>query len=235
MTRIAESHCFHCNLRCGVSDVVLIYRGRDFFPFPNYLAKWRNPGEFSDPVKVALNAMHRLNRSIPFIRFSLLLLEPGELYLEDFSCVLLPSDVPEETLQSKKQVGRLKMCSKSIVFDPQEFSNPVLKIQFKDCTSIQCSKRIISDEEKDAIDVVCTTFAEMLQGNVIAPYNFIYKKTKFLFLLTYAKADNCLPQILQLYRASTLLPLEQNSMVCSDVSQSFSVFLKFFLILTNIM
>ncbi|KAL0274091.1 UNVERIFIED_CONTAM: hypothetical protein PYX00_006608 [Menopon gallinae] len=148
-------------------------------------------------------------------RFSLLLLEPGELYLEDFSCVLLPPDATEETLQSKKQPGRLKMCSKSIVFDPQEFNNPVLKIQFKDCTSIQCSKKTISNVEKDVIDVVCSTFAEMLQGNIIAPYNFKHEKTKFLFLLNYAKIDNCLPQILQLYRASTLLPPEQNSMIAA--------------------
>nr|CAD7574462.1 unnamed protein product [Timema californicum] len=42
-------------------------------------------------------------------------------------------------------------------------------------------------------------------------------KQKFLFLLNYAMVDDCLPQILQLYRASSLAAAEQSSMIAAIV------------------
>ena len=53
----------------------------------------------------------------------------------------------------------------------------------------------------------------MLKGNILAPYEFIHKTTEFLFAFNYVKIDDCLPQILQLLRATTLPTVEQNSMV----------------------
>lgn len=47
-------------------------------------------------------------------RFSLLQLDPGEIYFEDFSVVFIPADTTQKTYDSKKQDGRLKMCSKSL-------------------------------------------------------------------------------------------------------------------------
>jgi len=42
---------------------------------------------------------------------------------------------------------------------------------------------------------------------------YFQEKRKFLFLLNYARVTDCLPQICQLHRASTLPAAEQNSMV----------------------
>lgn len=53
----------------------------------------------------------------------------------------------------------------------------------------------------------------MLEGNVLAPYKFIHKPVSFQFLLNYAEVDDCLPQILQLMRATTLSTAEQSAMV----------------------
>lgn len=69
-------------------------------------------------------------------RFSLLLLEPAEIYFEDFSAFLFPLDADEHDFEKKKQIGRLKMCSKSIVFDPKDINKPLIKIPLKECISI---------------------------------------------------------------------------------------------------
>lgn len=65
-------------------------------------------------------------------RFSLLLLEPGEVYFEDFSVNLLKPVIADET----RRVGRLKLCSKSLVYDPRDVSQPIVKMPFKECRDI---------------------------------------------------------------------------------------------------
>lgn len=71
-------------------------------------------------------------------RFSLLLLEPGEIYFEDFSAYMLTADKINETdFERHKVIGRLKICSKSVVFDPKDILKPILKIPLKDCSSIE--------------------------------------------------------------------------------------------------
>jgi hypothetical protein len=69
-------------------------------------------------------------------RFSLLLLEPAEIYFEDFSAFLFPLDANQHDFEKKKQIGRLKMCSKSIVFDPKDINKPLIKIPLKECINI---------------------------------------------------------------------------------------------------
>ena len=68
-------------------------------------------------------------------RFNLLLLEPGEVYFEDFSVYYYPSQLKEDMMK-KRQKGRLKICSKSLVFDPLDHTFPILKFLFKDMIDI---------------------------------------------------------------------------------------------------
>ena len=63
-------------------------------------------------------------------RFSLLLLEPGEIYFQDFS-VTFKSDA-----DGVEQRGRLRLCSKSITFEPIDIKHPIIRINFIACTSI---------------------------------------------------------------------------------------------------
>lgn len=69
-----------------------------------------------------------------FFRFSLLLLEPNEIYFEDFSANLL--DENGDTCGDQPINGHLKMCSKSLVFDPKDQSQPIIKIAYKNCDEI---------------------------------------------------------------------------------------------------
>lgn len=68
-------------------------------------------------------------------RFSLLLLEPNEIYFEDFSVNLIDEN-ESVTVEDVPRNGHLKMCSKSLVFDPKDMNEPIIKIAYKNCDNI---------------------------------------------------------------------------------------------------
>lgn len=63
------------------------------------------------------------------------------------------------------------------------------------------------------LSVDCKRHVEMLEKNILAPYRFIHQNTVFHFCFNYAKIEDCLPLILQLHRAASLVTVEQNAMV----------------------
>ncbi|KAF5306415.1 hypothetical protein FQA39_LY08924 [Lamprigera yunnana] len=151
-------------------------------------------------------------------RFSLLLLEPGEIYFEDFSACYIPSDTTTKNYELKKQMGRLRMCSKSLVFDCQDLNKPIIKIPLKECTILEQFKgnaRFLN-KNRNVLSVCSKQYIEMLEGNVIAPYKFC-GFARFLFLLNYANISDCLPRITQLQRASTLPAADQADMIATIV------------------
>lgn len=150
---------------------------------------------------------------LSFHRFSLLQLDPGEIYFEDYSAIFIPPDTTPKTYDVKKQDGRLKMCSKSLVFDPKDINKPMIKIPLKDCVIIEQWKGSAKFlQSNNVLSVNCREYIEMLERNIIAPYQF-KESANFLFLLNYANIMNCLPQICQLHRASTLPAADQAGMV----------------------
>lgn len=108
------------------------------------------------------------------------------------------------------------MCSKSLVFDPKDINKPLIKIPLRDCVVIEQWKGSAKFlNSNNVLSVNCREHIEMLEGNVIAPYKF-KGSDNFLFLLNYANIMNCLPQICQLHRASTLHAAEQADMVINS-------------------
>lgn len=59
------------------------------------------------------------------------MLEPGEICFEDFS-VTFYNDSSDITCR-----GRLRLCSKSVLFEPKEVKNAILKINFSSVNSVQ--------------------------------------------------------------------------------------------------
>lgn len=148
-------------------------------------------------------------------RFGLILLEPGEVYFEDFTSSLIT-----KTAKSFVEVpGRLKMCSKSIVFDPKDPLRPILKIPFKDCTTIDVidEKQSRFDNPQPFLRVQAKQYVELLENNAIAPYKFLSHPQTFIFHFDYVRVDEYLPQFGQLHRASSLPVAEQNSMIATIV------------------
>ncbi|XP_071176660.1 protein FAN-like [Mytilus edulis] len=149
-------------------------------------------------------------------RFNLLLLDPGEIYFEDYSVFYYPCGLPEPEAVKRKQRGHLKICSKSVVFVPKESQNPILKFPLRYVTEVdEWSGGLFSkiDHKDKMIKVACTQTVAMKENNILSPYVFIKEPAEHIFSLNYVVVDDCLPQICQLHRASTLPPSEQNAMI----------------------
>ncbi|XP_058126854.1 protein FAN-like [Anopheles ziemanni] len=152
-------------------------------------------------------------------RFSLLLLEPGEIYFEDFSVDMVKQEQAMELDEEIRMSGRLKMCSKSLVFEAKNSGLlPLVKIMYKDCISISRHENNKSgNSDISQLLIRCRQYIEMLSENTIQPYHFVQRECRFLFNFHFAKLDECLQQICQLNRASTLPSYEQNSMIATIV------------------
>lgn len=144
-------------------------------------------------------------------RFSLLLLEPNEIYFEDFSADLIENG--EKNDENEAIIGRLKMCSKSLVFDPKNISLPLIKMAYKNCDNISIYDGQTIYSETNVLLIECRQFVEMLPKNIVAPYTFRDERRRFLFKFHYARIDDYLDQLCQLHRASNLHAIEQNDMV----------------------
>ena len=72
-------------------------------------------------------------------------------------------------------------------------------------------------KEKHLLSVEFKSFIETMNCNVVGPFKFLRQKGKFVFSLRYCHLDECLPTILQLQRASTLPPVDQNAMIAAFV------------------
>ena len=70
-------------------------------------------------------------------RFSLLLLEPGEIYFEDFKVVHHVRPEDKVPAVHNEVPGRLKVCSKSLVFVPANTALPMLKFCLADCRAVE--------------------------------------------------------------------------------------------------
>ncbi|XP_071092050.1 protein FAN-like [Haliotis cracherodii] len=149
-------------------------------------------------------------------RFSLLLLEPGEIYFEDFSVFYYPAGLSEQDAIRRKQRGHLKMCSKSIVFVPKDIQFPIIKFPMRCITTIdEWSGGLFSklDIKDRVLKVVSDQAVEMKEKNIIAPFVFRKDSAEHRFSLNYATLDDCLPLFCQLQRASTLPPADQSHMI----------------------
>ena len=70
-------------------------------------------------------------------RFTLLLLEPGEIYFEDFAVTYHLNPNNKTSSENEEIRGRLKICSKSFVFAPQDNLLPLIKFPLADCQLVE--------------------------------------------------------------------------------------------------
>ncbi|XP_043507694.1 protein FAN-like isoform X2 [Frieseomelitta varia] len=151
-------------------------------------------------------------------RFTMLLLDPGEIFFEDYSVQMKVVDNSSTSEEQKWKDGRLKLCSKSLVFVNKDINQSLIKIQLKETIAIdQCQSNNDIAKCGNILLVKCKQYVKMLEKNILAPYKFIHQNATFHFYFYYAKIDDCLPQILQLFRAATLPTAEQNAMIMAIV------------------
>uniref|UniRef100_A0A665X3Z6 Neutral sphingomyelinase (N-SMase) activation associated factor n=1 Tax=Echeneis naucrates TaxID=173247 RepID=A0A665X3Z6_ECHNA len=75
----------------------------------------------------------KLPHVISFHRFSLLLLDLEEYYFEHHTA----NHVTNSSKKERKTRGSFKVCSRSLIFDPDDLTSPIFKIPFRDCKKIE--------------------------------------------------------------------------------------------------
>ena len=123
-------------------------------------------------------------------RFSMLLLEFGEYFLEDFSCdfILSISSLSDTSFNRTETVrGRLKLCSRCLVFDPCDAADssisrrrPLLKFPYRNMTSSIQEVALqstgfspISGDIPRMFSFTCTCYWEMMTDDKIGPYKLV--------------------------------------------------------------
>ncbi|KAG6940514.1 neutral sphingomyelinase activation associated factor [Chelydra serpentina] len=156
-------------------------------------------------------------------RFSLLLLNLEEYYFEQHTANHI---INRDCRDERKIRGSLKICSKSIIFEPDEKIQPIIKIPLRDCISIEAPE----DNETNnpftwytpgVISVVSNQAFLIKEQNIIAPYKTERGKTEYLFQLDVAgKVDDVVQTLLQLNRASHLDKLGDQAAMITAILQS---------------
>ena len=147
------------------------------------------------------------NRKSNRSRFNLLLLDYGEYFLEDFSAYHFP--LPTNDLKQSFEIqdhakiqGRLKLNSRSIIFEPNDVRYPLLKFPYKYMIN-ELEKFSLKPKEQAQLSIqvngfftfLCGQYHEMKAHNKIGPYRVVeYSKSstesvhgyRLLFALVYA-------------------------------------------------
>ncbi|CAF0775088.1 unnamed protein product [Adineta steineri] len=170
--------------------------------------------------------------------FSLYNLSANEIYFEDY-IVNCQSTLNDD--QETKIKGRLKVCSKSLVFVPIDIRSPMIKILYKQITKFEDSKKnelsltdstIISSisntnkKQPNSLILICSSVILMSINGRIEPYTTLYGTHRFYFEFIYTNVEDCLSVVGQLYRATTL-PYSEQVMMIESIVQGRLKMLKF--------
>ena len=133
-------------------------------------------------------------------RFSLIHLNFGEVYFEDFAVIYYPEARTEEEMLKNKQQGRLKLCSETILFVPHDALSPLIKIPYKCCDTLsQWNGRALRGSTHQCVYVRAAEKVLLLEGNNIGPYELVKKQEGYLFQLLYQDITVVLSKLHRLY------------------------------------
>ncbi|KAM4688448.1 protein FAN [Discoglossus pictus] len=156
-------------------------------------------------------------------RFTLLLLDLEEYFFEQHIAYHIskePGDV------NRKIFGSLKICSKSLIFEPDETLLPILKIALRDCTKIEEmelkeDKLLFTNNKYRKIAITFNQVYFIKEQNIIAPYRIQRGENRYLFELEDSrKIDDVVQTLLQLQRASGLEKLGDQTAMITAILQS---------------
>ncbi|XP_051757272.1 protein FAN isoform X2 [Ctenopharyngodon idella] len=152
-------------------------------------------------------------------RFSLLLLDLEEHYFEQHTAYNLTSSSP---VANRRSSGSLKICSKSIIFEPDDAKEPILKIPLKDCKGIAALEESLHNPSKPACILIETKQIYLIkEENAVAPYKYERGDKKVTFQLEASgKTEDVVQMLLQLHRASCLDKLGDQTAMIAAILQS---------------
>eukprot|EP00927_Polykrikos_kofoidii_P039062 TRINITY_DN3349_c1_g1_i1.p1 TRINITY_DN3349_c1_g1~~TRINITY_DN3349_c1_g1_i1.p1 ORF type:complete len:992 (-),score=101.77 TRINITY_DN3349_c1_g1_i1:614-3589(-) len=142
-------------------------------------------------------------------RFNLLILEEGEDYVADVSATM--SLVRRG--KSAESKGRLRIGSKSLVFQPDEVSDSILKLPYRCIRSIDAV-----EVPADALRVECDQFVQIAtktgaKTRIVTPFSIMKAKIVVNFHVHYASVQEYLHVIKTLHEASSKSKANAESVV----------------------
>ncbi|XP_038622549.1 protein FAN isoform X1 [Tachyglossus aculeatus] len=156
-------------------------------------------------------------------RFSLLLLNLEEYYFEQHTA----NHIVTKGSQTERKIrGSFKICSKSVIFEPDESSHPIIKIPLRDCLQIEKQEAsgansLFSKTDHGRIALTFTQVYFIKEHNIVAPYKLERGKMEYVFELDVArKVQDVVETLLQLHRASRLDKLGDQTAMITAILQS---------------
>ncbi|XP_037023439.2 protein FAN isoform X1 [Artibeus jamaicensis] len=156
-------------------------------------------------------------------RFSLLLLNLEEYYFEQHAA----HHVQHKGSQNERRIrGSLKICSKSVIFEPDTISQPIIKIPLRDCMKIgkhgeNGANRHFAKAKSGGISLIFSQVYFIKEHNIVAPYKIERGKMEYVFELDVSgKVDDVVETLLQLHRASCLDKLGDQTAMITAILQS---------------
>nr|XP_057915488.1 protein FAN [Doryrhamphus excisus] len=154
-------------------------------------------------------------------RFSLLLLDLEEYYFEEHTAYHVTS-ISSTSAKTRKIRGSFKVCSRSVIFDPDDLTEPILKIPLRDCQQIQFEAKESNpfhEPKPSSISIECQQVIYIKENCIISPYrNQRGAKTVNFQLEVWRKTEDVVQTLHQLHRASCLEKLgDQTAMITANL------------------
>ncbi|CAH2285272.1 FAN isoform X1 [Pelobates cultripes] len=156
-------------------------------------------------------------------RFSLLFLDQEEYFFEQH----LACHISKGNDHSERKIrGSLKVCSKSLIFEPDDINIPIYKIALRDCTRIDevedgNTELLFSSHSHRRFSVLFTQVYLIKEQNTVAPYRIERGENRFIFQLEESrKLEDVVQTLHQLQRASYLDKLGDQTAMITAILQS---------------
>ena len=152
--------------------------------------------------------MHSARRRAPAARFSLLLLDENEYYVRDFVATCTwPDDVPGAWQRGAALPGQLRLCTRSLFFEPDDFRVPIARLPFEHLEQLE-------GVGTSGVAAAAQRWTTMKAGAADAPYTFAKGRvTEWRFDLTYALLGDFMPLAQQMVVASRLPPADRDAVL----------------------
>ncbi|CAB3378073.1 Hypothetical predicted protein [Cloeon dipterum] len=111
----------------------------------------------------------------------------------------------------------MKLCSRSVVFEPRDTALPLTKLPLQSCPHVVRSVPSLTDNIRDGIEIECKQVIQMFEGNILAPFTFLKTTRSFIFVPTYMDVERVLNLLGQLHRAASLPLQDHNNMVAAII------------------
>uniref|UniRef100_A0AAY4E3P8 FAN protein n=1 Tax=Denticeps clupeoides TaxID=299321 RepID=A0AAY4E3P8_9TELE len=120
------------------------------------------------------------------------------------------------SVRDRRVRGSFKVCSKSVIFEPEDAAEPILKIPLKDCRRIEATedhgRNPFAEGKPPCVSMESRQVYLIKEGNVVAPYKIERVGVTFL------KTEDVVQTLLQLHRASCLDKLgDQTAMIAANL------------------